>query len=62
MDRTKETPLRMTPQQAAPTIFHAMFSQVSSGDHGHFHADHLRVYPVLADSGAPYVGTGGEIA
>lgn len=28
VDRSKEPPVRLTPQQAAPAIFHAMFSQV----------------------------------
>jgi di/tricarboxylate transporter len=30
VDHTQKTPVRLTPQQAAPAVFHAMFSQVSA--------------------------------
>ena len=32
VDRSQDPPVRMTAQQAAPTIFHAMFSQVGQSE------------------------------
>ena len=46
VDRTQDPPVRMQAQQAAPAIFHAMFSQVRGGGAGA-----VKGGPVGADDG-----------